>query len=186
MIAVEGKKNFYPKVEDALLSKGYKIYSENKIRGRGRSHLSKPDYIAEKDCIVVIGEVKSPMEGPKSSSWRQAQKSDTDNYKIVRAEVYKQEKTGKVPKEVGGHEIIIRGQIPDYVKKINRTFYLPDGLKDNADIKGGYSFPSSETVNVEKAFKNCGINAYEKIDTGNGTTTIIYILRSSPSLGVEK
>ncbi len=186
MLAVEGKKLFYPKVGDALLSKGYKFHSENKICGRGRSHLSKPDYIAEKDCIVVIGEVKSPKEGPKSSSWRQTQKSDTENYKIVRTEVYEQEKTGKLPKEVGGHEIIIRGQIPDYVKKINQTFYLPDGLNENADIKGGYSFPSSETVNVEKAFNNCGIKVYEKIDTGNGTTTIIYILESGPELGAEK
>jgi hypothetical protein len=143
MLTVEGEKKFYPKVEDALLSKRYKFYSEKKIRGKGRSHLSKPDYIAEKNCTILIGEVKSPSEGPKSSSWRQAQKSDTDNYKIVRAEVSEREKMGRLPKEVGGHEIIIRGQIPDYVKKINQTFYLPDGLNENADLKGGYSFPSS-------------------------------------------
>jgi len=179
MVTVEGKKLFYPKVEKAFLSKGYEFYSEDKIHGKGRSHLSKPDYVAVKNDIIIIGETKSPNEGPTTSSWRQTQKNDTNNFKIVRADVSKREKTGAVSKKVGGHEIIIRGQIPDYVNKIGRTFYLPDGLKDDADIKGGYSFPSSETENVEKALKNCGISKYEKIDTNNGTTSIIYILRGS-------
>jgi len=181
MLTFEGKNLFYPRVENALLSKGYEFYSEDKIHGKGRSHLSKPDYIAIKNDIIIIGETKSPKEGPRTSSWRQIQKSDTVNFKTVRAEVSKREKTGKLSKEVGGHEIIIRGQIPDYVKKIGRTFYLPNGLNNNADIKGGYSFPSSETMNVEKALKNCGISTYEKIDTGNGTTSIIYILSLNPA-----
>lgn len=176
MTLFENKKVFYPKVEEALSQMGYIFYSEDKIKGKGRSHMSKPDYIAVKEDCLIIGEIKSSNEGPKSGSWRQVQNSDTDGFKVVRAAVRKREKNGEVLKEVGGHEIIIRGQIPDYVRKIGRTYDLPVALNDNTIIKGGYSFPSSETVNVENALYNCNINLFDKIETDNGTITVIYTL----------
>jgi len=35
------------------------------------------------------------------------------------------ERAGKVNPEVGGHEIIIRGQIPDYVSHLGKSYDLP-------------------------------------------------------------
>jgi len=69
---MEGKKEFYKKVEESLKSKGYKYFDGDRdIPGKGRQHASKPDFIAVKDNRVYIGEIKSPAESPKSTSWRQ-------------------------------------------------------------------------------------------------------------------
>ncbi len=176
MTLIENKNSFYPKVAEALSQMGYMFYSEDKIKGKGPGHLSKPDYIAVKENTLIVGEIKSPKEGPRSGSWRHAQNSDTDSFKIVRQEVERRENNGEVLKEVGGHEIIIRGQIPDYIGKIGRTYDLPIKFNDSNIIKGGYSFPSSETINVENALNNCVIDLFDKIETNNGTTTIIYDL----------
>ena len=89
-------------------------------------------------------------------------------------EVANREKAGLVSPEIGGHEIIIRGQIADYVRKIGINFDLPDSLSQNIEIQMGYTFPASETKNVEQALKNCRKIVHEKIDTGNGSTTLIF------------
>ena len=173
----ESKKTFYPKVEEAFKSQGYKYFDGDRdIRGKTRSHASKPDYIATINDIIIIGEIKSPMEGSTSSSWRQIQNSDSEGYKTVRNEVATREKSGVLPKEIGGHEIIIRGQIPDYVTKLNITYDLPLGVSENGTIKGGYTVPSAQEGNVEAALKNCKKNSYEKIDSSNGSTTYIFSL----------
>ena len=86
----------------------------------------------------------------------------------------RREKAGEVPKDVCGHEIIIRGQIPDYVAKLDKTYDLPPGVSGNGIIKGGYTVPSNEAGNVETALKNCGKAGYEKIDTVNGSVTYIF------------
>jgi len=66
----KGKKEFYPKAEHALKSQGYQYYDGDRdIRGKDRAHSSKPDYIATKGDSIIIGEIKSPKEGPNSSSW---------------------------------------------------------------------------------------------------------------------
>lgn len=122
---MEGKKEFYKKVEEALKSKGYEYYDGDRdISGKGRRHANKPDYIAVKNGKVYIGEIKSPAEGPKSGSWRQIQNSDTEEFMAVRMDVAKREKAGLVLPEIGGHEIIIDGQIADYVRKIGINFEL--------------------------------------------------------------
>ena len=122
----EGKKEFYRNVEEALKSKGYDYYDGDRdIPGKGRQHANKPDFIAVKDGKVYIGEIKSPAEGPKSGSWRQVQNSDTEEFAAVRMDVAKRERAGFLSPEIGGHEIIIRGQIADYVRKIGINFDLP-------------------------------------------------------------
>ena len=172
---MEGKQEFYGKAEEALKSKGYHYYGEKDIIGIGTAHSSKPDYIAVKNEIIIIGEIKSPREGPKSAMWRQIQKGDSEEFKAVRLDVSKREETGKLPREIGGHEIIIRGQIPDYVRKIKKTYDLPIEL-DNKKIILGYSFPSEQSSNVDKAFKDCGKSVLQKIDTGNGVITYLFAL----------
>ena len=72
---------------------------------------------------MIIGEIKSPNEGPKSSSWRQSQNSDIAVFKTIRAEIKKKEQNGEVSKKIGGYEIIILGQIPDYKKKSGRHLF---------------------------------------------------------------
>jgi len=175
VIMADGKHEFYSKAEDALTANGYLYFDGDRdIKGKGRQHANKPDYIAVKGNTVIIGEIKSPAESPKSGSWRQIQNSDTEEFKKVRMEVANREKTGLVSPEVGGHEIIIRGQIADYVRKIGINFDLPHSSSQKMEIQMGYTFPASETKNVERALKNCRNIVHEKIDTGNGSTTVIF------------
>ncbi len=172
---MEGKKEFYKKVEEALKSQGYNYFDGDRdIPGKGRQHANKPDYIAVKDNKVYIGEIKSPAEGPKSGSWRQIQNSDTEQFKAVRMDVVKREKAGLLLPEIGGHEIIIRGQIADYVRKIGINFDLPPSVSTNMEIRMAYSMPESEEQNVEKALANCKKKVHEKIDTGNGSITYLF------------
>ena len=169
-----GKKEFYPKGEEALKSKGYRYYDGDKaIKGKGRAHRRKPDYIAEKNNKVVIGETKSPDEPPTSSSWRHRQPNDSQEMADVRADVAAREKAGKLDPEIGGHEIIIKGQIPDYSKNVGKTYDMPfDAARKK--IMGGYTVDASQGKNVEQALKNCGKRDYEKIDNGNGSITYIF------------
>lgn len=169
---VEGKEEFYKKAEEALKSKGYQYYGEKDIVGIGST--SKPDYIAVKDDIVVIGEIKSPKEGPKSAMWRQIQRGDSEEFKAVRLDVARREEAGALPKEVGGHEIIIRGQIPDYINKRGKTYNFPIPVGKGSRIMSGYTVPNRERRNVEQALKNSKKTIYEVIDTGNTAITFIF------------
>ena len=170
-----GKKEFYSKAEAALKSRGYDYYDGDRdIHGKGRQHANKPDYIAVKGSKVFIGEIKSPAEGPKSGSWRQIQNSDTEQFAAVRMDVSKREKAGLVLPEIGGHEIIICGQIADYVRKIGLNFDLPASVPAGAKIMMAYTIPEVEERNVEKALANSGKNVHEKIDIGNGSTTYLF------------
>ena len=172
---MEGKKEFYKKVEEALKSKGYDYYDGDRdIPGKGKQHANKPDFIAVKDNKVYIGEIKSPAEGPKSGSWRQKQNSDTEKFVAVRMDVVKREKSRLLLPEIGGHEIIIRGQIADYVRKIGINFNLPESVSQNAEIRMAYSMPETEEHNVEKALANCGKKVHNKIDIGNGSITYLF------------
>jgi hypothetical protein len=171
MSNTEGKESFYPKVFEALISNGYKVV--NAVQGKGRSHASKPDYIAFKESRTVIGEIKSPSEGPRSTSWRTPQQSDTEEFVAVRLDVDAREKNGLLSKDVGGHEIIIRGQIPDYFCKLGRTYDLPAECPNTARILGAYSAPVGEANNIEQALYNCGKVNFEKI-VSNGTLTYLF------------
>jgi len=172
---MEGKKEFYRKVEEALRSKGFDYYDGDRdIPGKGRQHANTPDYIAVKGNNVYIGEIKSPAEGPKSGSWRQIQNSDTREFVSVRMDVTRREKAGLLSHEIGGHEIIIRGQVADYVRKIGINFDLPASISSNAEVRMAYSMPKMEEQNVEKALANCRKKVYEKINNGNGSVTYLF------------
>ena len=172
---MEGKKEFYSKVEEALKSKGYDYYDGDRdIPGKGRQHANKPDFIAVKGIKVFIGEIKSPAEGPKSGSWRTIQNSDTEQFAATRTDVVKREKAGLILPEIGGHEIIICGQIADYVRKIGINYDLPASISQKIEILMAYAMPEAEARNVEKALANCGKKVYEKIDTGNGSISYLF------------
>lgn len=172
-----GKASFYHKAGESLASAGYRYFDGDRdIRGKTRSHASKPDYIAASNGTLVIGEIKSPSESPKSGSWRTPQKSDTWQFTEVRLEVSRREQKGEVQKDVGGHEIIIRGQIPDYVRKLGITYDIPSGLAGHSSVKCGYTVPDHEKINVIEALRISRIDAFEVVNNGNGSITFIYEL----------
>ena len=170
-----GKKAFYQKAGESLTLAGFTYFDGDRdIQGKTRSHASKPDYIAARNGSLIIGEIKSPAESPKSGSWRTPQKSDTWQFTEVRLEVARREQNGEVPRDIGGHEIIIRGQIPDYVRKLGVTYDIPSGLTNHSSVQCGYTVPEHEKINVLEAMRLSQIDTFEVINNGNGSITFIY------------
>lgn len=173
---MSGKKEFYPKVKEAFIAAGYEYYDgDADIKGKTRQHRRKPDYIAIKEDLVIIGEIKSPNEPPTTSSWRQKQPNDTEEYASVRQDILDLESAGMLDPNVGGHGIIIRGQIPDYVSNVGVTYDMPDS-EPGAIFKGGYTVPFEQVQNVKVALSNCGKIRYQVIGNGDGPVTFIFEL----------
>ena len=173
---MSGKNEFYPKVEESLVSAGYEYFDGDRdIKGKTRQHQRKPDYIAVRNGEIIIGEIKSPNEPPTSGSWRQKQPNDSYEFAAVRDDVRARERAGTVSPEVGGHEIIIRGQIPDYVANIGITFDLPTGISQRI-IRGGYTVSSEQARHVESALQNCGKNNFKAITNSGHSATFIFYL----------
>jgi hypothetical protein len=173
---MSGKKEFYPKVKESFIAAGYDYYDgDADIKGKTRQHRRKPDYIAVKADEIIIGEIKSANEQPASGSWRQKQPNDSAEFAKVRQDILDLEGAGMLDPNVGGHGIIIRGQIPDYVSKIGVTFDLPASVP-GSKIKGGYTVPCEQAQNVKVALSNCGKLKYQVIGSGNGLVTYIFEL----------
>jgi hypothetical protein len=172
---MSGKNEFYPKVKELFIAAGYEYFDGNKdIKGKTRQHRRKPDYIAVKGDQMIIGEIKSPNEPPTSGSWRQKQPNDSAEFAKVRQDIHDLEQAGMIDPNVGGHGIIIRGQIPDYISKIGVTYDLPASVPDST-IKGGYTVPSEQAQNVKVALSDCGKIKYQVIGNGNGNDLVTYI-----------
>ncbi len=99
-------------------------------------------YRGEDDTIVIRG-IKSPKEGLTSSSWRQIQPNDSQKFKAVRLGAACREPAGRLSKQLDGHEMIIRGQIADYVAKIGQDLRLPITVLMSQPV-GRYTMPSHE------------------------------------------
>jgi hypothetical protein len=170
---MDSKKVFYKKVMDDLEKQGYEI--ESKIKGISKSHAKKPDYLAIYDNNIIIGEIKSPKEGPETSSWRQVQNGDSNQLRAVREKVRQLEQVDKNSKKVVGHVIVILGQLPEYKDCIKKTFELPPKCQNlnNINILFGYSVPKGQEENVECAFKLCKIKILNKV-MGCNNVTFIY------------
>lgn len=173
---MSGKKEFYSKVKESFIVAGFEYFDgDTDIKGKTRQHRRKPDYVAVKHGEIVIGEIKSPNESPSSASWRKKQPNDSAAFAKVRQDVLDLESAGMLDPNVGGHGIIIRGQIPDYVSNIGVTYDLPISVP-GSKIKGGYTVPSSQAQNVETALSNCGKIKYQVVNGGNGLLTYIFEL----------
>lgn len=171
-----GKKEFYPKVKESFVDAGFEYFDgDADIKGKTRQHRRKPDYMAVKGNLIVIGEIKSPNEPPTTRSWRQKQSNDSPEFAKVRQDVLDLEQCGLVDPNVGGHGIMIRGQIPDYVSHIGKTYDLPISVPESI-IRGGYTVPSEQAQNVECALSNCGKIKYQVIKNGSGPVTFIFEL----------
>ena len=140
----------------------YEIYyfSERDLergpRARKTGKYSRPDYLIVSDRFVIIGEIKTSKEPPRSTSWRRPRASDSECFKKIRSEIASREKEGLLSRDTGGHEIIIAGQIPDYARKLGKTFLFPgiDVSRNKLILYGAYTFPTEEKSHVEQAFKN--------------------------------
>jgi hypothetical protein len=173
---MSGKKEFYPKVKESFIAAGYEYFDgDADIKGKTSRHRRKPDYIAVKDNLMVIGEIKSPDEPPSSASWRKKQSNDSEAFAKVRQDILDLESAGMLDPHVGGHGIIIRGQIPDYVSNIGITYDLPVAAP-GSKVKGGYTVPSEQAQNVEAALSNCGKIKYQLLNSSNGMVTYIFEL----------
>ena len=147
---------------------GLNLFKENEIHyfperdlKRGPSaaktgKYSRPDYVIASDRFVIIGEIKTGKEPPRSTSWRRPRSSDSELFKRVRNDVAAREKEGSLSRDVGGHEIIIAGQIPDYALKLGKTFQFPglEGSTKRVVVYGAYTFPVEEKSHVDEAFRN--------------------------------
>ena len=161
---MSGKNKFYPKVKKSFIEAGYEYYDgDEDIKGKTRQHRRKPDYIAVKGNVIIIGEIKSPNEPPTSGSWRQKQPNDSSEFAKVRQDIIDLERAGMLDPNVGGHGIIIRGQIPDYFSNLGITYDLPAGISGRT-IRGGYSVPAEQADNLRAALKNCGKRDYQVVD----------------------
>ena len=170
-----GKDKFYSKAQDALTQQGYVYYDgDEDIKGKGRSHRAKPDYVACKGNQIIIGEIKSPAERPKSSSWRQHQPGDGEAFRKVRTDIADLERRGVMPPEIGGHAIIISGQLPDYLDKMGSTYDLPFPVRGGEKYLLGYTAPVEQRSSIEQALRNCGKRIEDRIDVGNDSITYIF------------
>ena len=171
---MSGKNKFYPKVKKSFIEAGYDYYDgDEDIKGKTRQHRRKPDYIAVKGNVIIIGEIKSSNEPPTSGSWRQKQPNDSDEFAKVRQDILDLERAGMLDPDVGGHGIIIRGQIPDYVSNLGITYDLPTEISGRT-LKGGYSVPAEQAGNVTNALENCGKREYQVVDKRGQAATFIF------------
>jgi len=177
--ALMGKKEFYFLAQKDLESAGFKVLKEDQLVRIGSRWRSRPDFVAQKNNKTYVGEMKSPAEPPTSSSWRQAQKSDTPEFTKVRGKIAAMETSGKVPKDEGGWMIIIKGQVEDYARKMGKTWDMPASLKkDSKELYGSLQVPLDQKDKVLKAFEhlrepkmlNVKASDVEIIERGNSVT----------------
>lgn len=156
---MEGKKEFYAKAETDIKSflsrEGYDLYfTEDELRGH-----SKPDGFAanSKTGNAVVVEIKSPKEPPSTACWRQIQPSDTEGFKRVRQDIVEKESSGKLGKDVGGHIIIINGQLEYYKEIISLgKVRLPSTAPRIISMKTAYVLPQEHRANVITALRTIG------------------------------
>jgi hypothetical protein len=173
---MSGKKEINLKVKESFLAAGYEYYDgDEDIKGKTRQHRRKPDYIAVKGDQIIIGEIKSPEESPAAGSWRKKQPNDSAAFAKVREDILDLESAGMLDPNVGGHGIIIRGQIPDYVSHLGVTYDLPVAAP-GLNVKGGYTVPACQAGNVEGALSNCGKIKYQVLNGGHDLVTYIFEL----------
>ena len=155
------KKDFYPHIEDLFAGHGYRYYPEEKIKGLGRGS-RKPDFVAVKKEIFAIGEIKSPAEPPQSSSWRSVQPYDSPEMEMVRKKVKELEASGQVSPEIGGHAIILLGQLKEYMALMGKRWVPPES-PENKTMLLAYAFPSQWSSSVAQALEAFGLNPIQHL-----------------------
>jgi len=141
---------FIEKADLAIaLSKAKLAYFDGQsITGVGTGHQRKPDYLGYSPTDLALGEWKSSFEPPTTSSWRSVRQSDPEAFTQIRQQVAGREQNG-LSKDIGGHIIIIEGQLADYATQIGSSYRLPWSANH---IKFAYTIPLEQKDNVLAAF----------------------------------
>lgn len=160
------KEKFISRCKKLIIGAGFQYTDGKDIKGKTKFHRKKPDFLAvdRKNWIFLIGEIKTPIEPPTSSSWRNSLVSDTFDFRTIRQKVVELEKCNRLRKEVGGHIIILLGQIMDYFRVFGKTYTFSIDL-NRFKIMFAYCVPIIELVNVEKAIEITGIKLIMKLQT---------------------
>ena len=155
------KEEFYPLVRELLESKGVRYYAEEELKGVGPG-FRKPDFVALKGDWFLVGEIKSPAESPCSSSWRTEQPYDSESMRLVRRLVRIMEEKMGLSRKIGGHAIIMLGQIPEYIMLREKKWRLPESV-EGKEILGAYAFPARWQKQVEEAVRIFEVEVLQKI-----------------------
>ncbi len=156
------KREFYPTVEDLFVSYGYRYYPEEKIKGLGKGGARKPDFVATNSEVFIIGEIKSPAELPESSSWRSIQPYDSQEMREIRVKVKNLERSGQVSPKVGGHAIIIFGQLREYLNLMGERWRPPEN-PGGLVLLLAYAYPKEWSDSVIQALRTFDLNPVQHL-----------------------
>lgn len=160
------------------LSKAKLAYFDGKsITGIGTGNQRKPDYLGYSATDLALGEWKSSFEPPTTSSWRTVRGSDPEAFTRIREQVAGWEQNG-LSKDLGGHIIIIEGQLADYATQIGISYELPWTA---THMKFAYTVPLEQKDNVLNAFNEIEARLNKKYDFElfEGIVTITFIFKES-------
>ena len=156
------------------------------ITGIGTGHQRKPDYLGYSPTDLALGEWKSTFEPPTTSSWRTVRPTDPDEFTQTRQQVASWEQRG-LSKDVGGHIIIIEGQLADYAEQIGRSYELP---WSTSHTKFAYTVALGQKDNVAAAFDEIESRLQKKYDfeSYEGAVTVTFVFEESaePSGELER
>lgn len=165
------KEDFYPLVGELFREKGYTYYPERAIKGMGRGGSRKPDFVATDEKSFIIGEIKSPAEPPQSSSWRTVQSYDSSNMREVRERVRQLERSGQLSPEVGGHAIILFGQLEEYLNLMGDRWLPPEEPGDRM-ILLAYAYPIQWKESVEQVLETFSLLPFGRLRGSQVEVTI--------------
>jgi hypothetical protein len=145
------------------------------LRRIGTGHQRKPDYLGYSPTDLVLGEWKSTFEPPTTGSWRAVRPSDPAPFTQIRQQVATWEKNG-LPRDVGGHIIIIQGQLADYAGQIGKSYELPWPA---TPTKLAYTVPLGQKANVESAFREIEsrLRIRYDIEAHEGEITVTFVFQ---------
>jgi len=175
----KGQVKFIEKADLAFtLSKAKLAYFDGEsITGIGTGHQRKPDYLGYSPTDLALGEWKSSFEPPVTSSWRTVRESDPEAFTQMRQQVASWEQNG-LSKDIGGHIIIIAGQLADYATQIGVSYELPWSA---THTKFAYTVPLEQKANVLAAFNETEtrLNKKYEFESFEGIVTITFIFQES-------
>lgn len=147
------------------------------ITGIGTGHQRKPDYLGYSPTDLALGEWKSTFEPPTTSSWRTVRESDPAEFTQTREQVAGWEQSG-LSKDIGGHIIIIEGQLADYSRQIGRSYELPWA---RSHIKLAYTVSLKQKDNVVAAFNEIESRLQKRytFESYLGGVTVTFVFEES-------
>ncbi len=178
-------------IRDTLAAKGYAYIPESEIK---KIDDRRPDFVlsSANNSFTVLGERKSALEPPTTPSWRtQRPDNDIEEFTKLRAKVrnMEKEKPPIFPKRIGGHIIIIEGQIQDYSERFPTGLMKSSNRNLPAVAKFAYAVPKDQKQNVLAAFaeinKHFGKNHNLPPEHHEGSIMVTFIFDKSDLIALD-